>query len=305
VSRHASAEELAMLDLDGLKPRKAAKVRAHVAGCSRCTQLSSEMSAVPATLASVSYPAMPEQLTARIDTALATESANRLASAPATEAGRRDLPARSRRAPKRDRRQLPGLSVLATRLVAAGSAVIIVGVGGYEIASHVGGSASQTSASSSGSVAAPSAQAQQMTLGAEVRYGEPTSTKSVQTVDSDTNFTAANFAAQADAAVRGAKLRGTLGAQANTGPTPSSRANSSNGANTSSAPAETQLASCLDGLVGNQTVLLVDQAMYDGKPATIIVTAQTATRGSEVWAVGPACSASHPDVLDHITLART
>ena len=294
-----------MLDLDGLKPRKAAKVRAHMVGCSRCTQLSSEMSAVPATLASVSYPAMPEQLTARIDTALATESADRLASAPATEAGRRDLPARSRRAPKRDRWALPGLSVLATRLVAAGSAVIIVGIGGYEIASHVGSNAPQTSASSSGSVAAPSAQAQQMTLGAEVRYGEPTSTKSVQTVDSDTNFTAANFAAQADAAVRGAKLRGTLGAQANTGPAPSSRANSSSGANSSNAPAETQLASCLDGLVGNQTVVLVDQAMYDGKPATIIVTAQTATRGSEVWAVSPACSASHPDVLDHITLART
>ena len=294
-----------MLDLDGLKPRKAAKVRAHVAGCSRCTQLSSEMSAVPVALASVSYPAMPEQLTARIDTALATESANRLASAPATEASRGDLPARSRRAPKRDRWQLPGLSVLGTRLVAAGSAVIIVGVGGYEIASHVGGNAAQTSASSSGSVAAPRAQAQQMTLGAEVRYGEPTPTKSVQTVDSDTNFTATNFGAEADAAVRGAKLRGTLGAQANSGPAPSSRASSSNGANGSSTPAETQLTSCLDRLVGNQTVVLVDEALYEGKPATIIVTAQTAAHGSGVWAVGPACSASHPDVLEHLTLART
>ncbi len=66
-----------MLDLDGLKPRKAARVRTHVAGCSRCTQLTSQMSAVPTTLASVSYPAMPEQLTTRLDTALATESANR------------------------------------------------------------------------------------------------------------------------------------------------------------------------------------------------------------------------------------
>jgi hypothetical protein len=305
MSRHASAEELAMLDLDGLKPRKAAKVRAHLSGCSRCTELNSEMSAVPATLASVSYPAMSEQLTSRIDTALATESAQRLASAPASEAGRRDLPARSRRAPKRAAWQLPGFSVLGTRLVAAGSAVIIIGIGGFEIASHVGGNSPSTTASSSGSVAAPSAQAQQMTLGAEVRYGEPASTKSVRTVDSDTNFTAANFAAEADAAVRGAKLRGTLGAQANTGPAPTTRANSPSSASGGKTAPGTQLTGCLDGLVGNQTVLLVDQALYEGKPATIVVTAQTATRGSEVWAVGPACSASHPDVLQHTTLGRT
>jgi hypothetical protein len=57
--------------------------------------------------------------------------------------------------------------------------------------------------------------------------------------------------------------------------------------------------------VGNKTVLLVDQALYEGKPAMIIVTAQTATHRSDVWAVGPACSASHPDVLEHLTLART
>jgi hypothetical protein len=292
-----------MLDLDGLKPRKAAKVRTHVAGCSRCTQLTSQMSAVPTTLASVSYPAMPEQLTNRLDTALATESANRLASAPATEASRRDLPARSRRAPKRDGRKLPGFSVRATRLVAAGSAVVIVGIGGFAIASNVGGNA--PAASSSGSVAAPSAQAQMMTPGADVHYGEPTSTKSVQMVDSNTNFTKANFGAEADAAVRGAKLRGTLGGQANAGPAPTSRANSPNGASGSSAPGVSQQASCLDGVAGNRTVLLMDQAKFDGKPATIIVTAQTAAHDSEVWAVGPSCSASHPDVLDHLTLART
>ncbi len=295
-----------MLDLDGLKPRKAAKVRAHMVGCSRCTQLSSEMSAVPATLASVSYPAMPEQLTARIDTALATESANRLASAPASEAGRRDLPERSRRrVPRRDGRQLPGLSVLATRLVAAGSAVIIVGIGGYEIASHVGGTSTGTAASSSGSVAAPSAEAQMMTPGADIHYGEPAATKSVRMVKSDTDFTTADFGAEVAAAVQGAKLRGTLGAQANAGSAPTSRANSPSSASGGNAPGVSQPASCLDAVAGNRTVLLMDQANFEGKPATIIVTAQTATRASEVWAVGPACSASHPDVLDHLTLART
>ncbi len=293
-----------MLDLDGLKPRKAAKVRTHVAGCSRCTQLTSQMSAVPTTLASVSYPAMPEQLTSRLDTALATESANRLASAPASEASRRDLPARSRRAPKRDGWKLPGFSVRATRLVAAGSAVVIVGVGGFAIASNVGGSSPSTGASSSGSVAAPSAEAQMMTPGADIHYGEPAATKSVRMVDSDTNFTSSEFGAEVAAAVQGAKLRGTLGAQANAGPAPTTRANSSSRAGGTTGPGASQLSSCLDGLAGNQSVLLVDQAKYNGKPATIIVTAPTATRDSEVWAVGSTCSASHPDVLDHLTLGR-
>jgi anti-sigma factor ChrR (cupin superfamily) len=305
MSRHASAEELASLDLGGLKPRKAAKIRAHVAGCAQCTQLNSQMSALPATLASVSYPPMPANMSARVDNALAAESAHRLASAPASEAHRRDLPERSRRTRKpAGGWQLPGMSVLGTRLAAAAGALVIVGVGGYELASHAGGNVAGTSAASSGSAARPSVG--QMSAGPDVRYGEPTSTKSIRTVTSTTNFTAATLGTQAMAALQGAKLRGYLGAQATTSPAPTAHANSSNGGVTSSsAPGESQLASCLDGVAGNQPVALVEQANYQGHPATIIMTAQTATRPAEVWAVGPSCSASHPDVLDHVSVSRT
>jgi len=52
-------------------------------------------------------------------------------------------------------------------------------------------------------------------------------------------------------------------------------------------------------------VELVETATFEGQPATIIVTQQTATHSAEVWAVGAACSAAHPDVLDHQTLSRT
>jgi len=52
-------------------------------------------------------------------------------------------------------------------------------------------------------------------------------------------------------------------------------------------------------------VLLVEEAKYDGKPATIIVTAATGNHRAEVWAVGPSCTATHPDVLAHQSLART
>ena len=48
------------------------------------------------------------------------------------------------------------MSVLGTRLVAAAGALVIVGAGGYAIATNVSGNAGVTAASSSGSAAAPS-----------------------------------------------------------------------------------------------------------------------------------------------------
>jgi anti-sigma factor ChrR (cupin superfamily) len=308
MSRHASAEDLARLDLDALRPRKATKVRAHMAGCAQCTQLNSQLSAVPVTLASVSYPAMPEHLSARLDTALAGESAQRVASAPAAEAGRRDLPERSRHARHgRGGWRMPGMSVFATRIVTATGALVIVGVGGYEIASHTGhDQLSGTAASSSGAAAAPNAQVGQMSLGPSVRYGEPSAAKMITTVRAETNFTSATLRTQAIAAVHAARVRGAYGTKAATGPVPTASSGSAHSTATSAGvPNASQLSGCLDGIAGNQQVLLMEMAKFEGKPAMIIVTAQTATQEAEVWVVAPACSASHPDVLDHLRLSRT
>jgi hypothetical protein len=301
MSRHASAEELASLDLDGLRPRKAARVRAHLGSCVQCTQLNSEMSAVPAMLAGVSYPPMSANMSARIDTALAAESAQRLATEPASEAHRRDLPERSGK--RQGSWKLPGMSVLSTRLVAAAGALVIIGFGGYEIAAHAGSNVAGTSAASNGSATAPNVG--QMSLGPSVQYGEPTSTKSVNTVTSSTNFTSADLGTQAAAAALAAKDRGYVGARATTAPAPTTNANSSKSDAARGSPADSQLASCLDAVAGNQTVVLVEQAKFQDQPATIIMTAQSATSSAQVWAVSPSCSASHPDVLDHVTLSHT
>jgi len=298
-----------MLDLDALKPRRAAKVRSHVAVCTQCTSLNGQVSAVSTTLASVSsvsYPAMPESLSARLDTALASESAQRLASAPATEAGRRDLPQRSDRA-RHERRawKLPGMSVLATRLVAAAGALVIVGAGGYEIAANVSGTnTSGTTASSSGAAAMPRPQTSQLSVGPMVHYGYPASNKEIRVVSSDTNFEPAKLGSEAVAAVRAARLRDAAGFRAATNaPAASAGANASDkAAGTSSGSA---MAGCLDRIVGDQTVQLMEIARYAGKPAMIIVTAASAARAAEVWVVPPTCSGSHPDVLDHLTLSRT
>jgi hypothetical protein len=312
MTRHASAEDLASLDLDALRSRKAARIRHHVAGCVRCTQLSGQVAAVPATLASVSYPAMPASFATQLDTALASESASRLASAPATEAGRRDLPERRPRRPRGGRR-LPGISVLATRLVAGAAALVVIGVGSYQLAAHSGNSVGGTSASSAGSASVPSAR--QLSLGPTVQYGQASGTETVQTVRSSSNFTAADLGAQALGAVEAAKLQGANGAHpaaatpaatAAGGSAPTNSASSKSFRSNQAAPTSTSgLASCLDGLVGSQPVQLVEIAKFNGAPATIIVTKQTATRPAQVWAVGPDCSASHSDVKAHQTLSGT
>lgn len=301
--RHASAEDLAGLDLGALRPRKAARIRHHVAGCIKCTQISGQVSAVRMVLTTVTYPSMPESFATRLTTAIASESARRIADAPATEAGRRDLPERQPGG-WRGRRQLPGVSVLGTRLVAAAGALVVIGLGGYEIATHAGGGA--TTAASSGSATAPSASA--MTLGPTVQYGAGSSAKTVQTVNSATNFTASDLGPQALAAVQAAKSEGATGASGTThaaAPAPTAGGESANSSVRSQAAGPTSLADCLDRVVGSQPVQLVETAKFDGKPATIIVTTQSSTRPAEVWVVGAACSATNADVLAHQTLSRT
>jgi hypothetical protein len=307
VSRHVSAEDLASLDLDALKPRKAARVRTHVQTCVQCTQLSSQVGAVPSTLASVSvsYQAMPDSLAARLDAVIASESTQRLAAAPASEAGRRDLPQRSRRArPQRHGRQLPGLSVLGTRLVAAAGALVIVGAGGYEIATNVSGpSTSGTAATSSGAAAVPNPQTSQLSVGANVHYGASGQHKTIRTVSSNMNFEPSKLGPEAVAAVRAARLHGAVEFNGPAAPSASAGAGASD--KTTGASSTSTLAGCLDRIAGSQTVLLVEMANYAGRPATIIVTAASAAQKAEVWVVGPACSASRPDVLDHLGLSRT
>jgi hypothetical protein len=307
VSRHVSAEVLASLELDAVKPRKAARIRAHVSTCVQCTQLSSEVSAVPRMLASASasYEAMPESLTVRLNSAIATESAQRLAQAPASEAGRRDLPERSSRVrPERHGWQLPGLSVLATRLVAATGALVIVGVGGYEIATNaVGTSNSGTAASSGGAAVLPRSAAPQLSLGPAVHYGPSRASKAIRMVSSNMNFQPAKLAGEAIAAVAAARVHGAVGFNALGAPTATSGANGP--AKIPTASSAGAMTGCLDRIAGSQTVLLVEMARYSGRPAMIIVTAANASRSAQVWVVAPTCSGSHPDVLHHLRLSRT
>jgi hypothetical protein len=291
-----------MLSVGELRPRKAARIGSHLTGCDQCTQLSHQLDSVPAVLASAQYPPMPESVSIRIEATLAIESRQRLAAMPATEAGRGDLPARHRGRATRPGWHLPGVSVPASRLVAGAAALAIVASGSYAIASHTG-SGSSPSAGSAASPASP-AQVQQMNLGPDVTYGHPGALHTIHEVQSSADFAPASLRTQVADAVHAARTKGASAAKPTvSAPAPSqAQINSSSGSATPSFGPVARLAGCLNLIAATRTVLLLDIARFEHKPATIIVLAATASSPAEAWVVGSSCSASGKDVIAHAVL---
>jgi hypothetical protein len=322
MNRHATLDELARLGADDLRSRKAARIGRHLATCPSCTERNSQLSAIPALLSSVQFPEMSASLAVRIDSTLAAEAANRLAAEPATEAGRRDLPDRSARGRARRRLDRPRTGrpawrfpVPATRVLATAAAIIVVGFGGYAIATHAGVSSSGSSASSG--VASPPVSSQ-VSLGPPVTYRENDSSRTIQTVNASTNYQPATLADQAGAALSEARMEGmrsgsTRSYDTNLAPTSTANSNSTFGspATAAAGSAPSKLTGCIDRVIPpGQVVLLVERANFEGKPATILVTAPasvsgtTSSKETEIWALGEACSATNSDVLDHVKVAR-
>jgi len=317
VNRHASPDELARLGADDLKPRKAARIRQHLAACSQCTQLNSQLSAVPAVLSRLEFGPIPENLAARIESALVVEARLRLANEPSTEAGRRDLPTvrsarlgRQRYSRERAGWRLPGLSVAATRALATAGAIALIGGGGYEIASHAAAPTATTASSASGAAnaAVPGAAASQ-SVGAPVNYGRGSEARSIATVTSPTDFEPSTLRAQATAALKAARLEGVhsgppVHAQALENPSATSRSSGVRSVIGTTGLVGAKLAGCIGRFSPGHVVQLVENAKFKGKPATIIITSLPSGRSPEVWVVGESCSASHGDVLDHLKVAR-
>ena len=295
--KHPSASQLASLAVGELRPRKAAKMEAHVAHCEQCTRICQQLGAMRAMLASTSYPPMPDDLSARIGSAIRREAQQRMATMPATETGRRDLPARRQRTWADGGWHLPGLPFAATRLAAAASAVVIAAAGSYLVADNVGISVTSSTSSALAGAAAP---AQQMSLGPNVTYGQPGLLHTIRAVESHVNFVPAHLRAEAISAVHAAEdldafpaLQSASTAASLTGGVADPDPNS---------PSASRLAGCIGLLAPGQTVLVVDVARFQGKPASVIVTAATVVSEAEARVVGPSCSATTKDVLTQAAL---
>lgn len=285
---HLSDDDLASYIEGDLRPRKAAKVRSHLAGCTSCEGRVAALEAVPNLLASVHYRPIPERLSSRIEMALAAESSARVASTPASEAGRREIPDRAKLG-RHGRRAPRFTSPLALRTGAAVAAAVVIAGGSYALVSHTGSGSSPTSSSISGPPAS-SAQA-----GPSVSYRHGGHQASIKTVKSGTNYKSSTLASQAGRtiAVQRAASPGALHANGSMSTLGTSAAAP---ASRSSVPSSTsKLQGCVDRISGGKSVLLVDIARYMGHPATIIVVGTS--HQAEVYAVGSSCSSSVSDIL--------
>jgi hypothetical protein len=317
MSRHASTDDLASYAEGLLRHRRAAKIASHLAGCAQCSGVIQEIRQVSVTLASVTFSAMPTELSARIQLAIASESTVRVTSEPAGEASRRDLPVPGQRSPARRGLRIPRFSSPLTASIAAVGAAVILAGGGYEIATNLssGGTTAAGSSSSARHVPAasisgaasnagraPSASAPNATPANSVRYGPEITyqhggqNQTIDTVETGTNFSSgASFPTQAVATldqVRQSNLKYAGKALSKPGAYAGSEAHIN----------AKQLQGCIGKVAAGRDVQLVDIAQYRGKPATIVIVGGQDSSPATVYAVGGSCSASNADVLAHQNL---
>lgn len=303
MTRHVGAEALARYREGDLSGRRSSRIRAHLAGCPRCTALDEDLAGVSAMLANAPVPAMPEQVTARISAALTAEAAR-----PARlEAGQ---PGHSRHAsgrPSPGRRwRLPELlSPLAVRAGAFAAAAAVLAGGVYGAVQLAGG----PPATSAGSISSPAATGQRAAAGigpplTYTRAGHPAQFTPVST---GRDFQPGLLKSQ----VRGLLVRAAGPNQPASRPQATTThlgakrglpAGGTVGAPTFGGIAVGTLQGCVTRISAGRQVLLVDVDRYQGKPATIIVVAG-GTGGTRAWVVGPGCSRSASDVITQASLA--
>jgi hypothetical protein len=299
---HPDADTLAACREGLLGRRRSARIRAHLARCSRCASLDHELAAVTSLLASAPAPKIPDELAARLDTVLAAESAARArgespaadgipataggipatagattgaadgGSGPAGQAGPRPSRPRSTR-PARPWR------VTALRAASVTAALLVIAGGGYGVSRLLqGGNSAENPPVSGGSHSLPSAApgVHVPRHGGNSAPGPPGAglmipSGGVSLVHSGTDYQPGQLTAQAEAVL----ARGPA---------------QSGGQSTS--PVPTTLAGCVRLLAGLARPILADEASYGGQPATIIIRAPAGTRPGHVWVVVPGCSAA-------------
>ena len=297
---HADAETLAAFREELLSRRKAARVSAHLAACSRCAALDAQLAEVSALLTRAAAPPMPDALTARIQAAIAAEAATRAATAAdgavaagtaGASTGPRDGAARPSRRPGGPRR-----SWLALRVAAVTAAVVVVAGGGYGVARLLSGSPSLKTAAGTAAPAAnnaprsPSVPAGLRAPGSHAANGG--SVPGARVVSSGTDYRPGQLKVQVSAALE--KFGGNAMAGASPGPSGASRA----------AGAAPPTPACVSHVPGGTRAILVDQAHYQGRPATVIVVPGATSGTLRALVIAGDCTATTSHVLAIATVPR-
>jgi hypothetical protein len=277
--------------------RRRARIASHLAACERCTGLSDQLGEIPALLAAAPAPAMPDAVAQRLESVLAAQVAQRDSSErtvgdPAHHRAddRAHQGARHRARSPRPRRHWD-FRLVALRVLAPAAGVVVLAAGGYGLSRIAGGSTSSVAAGSEAASAASAASSARAGAAAPSSAGisrpqaaplEPAARFGV--VTSATNYQRATLPQQLKHELqRYARPAGSVQELA-PGPVKECVLRVTTGINPVS-------------------LVLVEEAYYQGQPANVIV----AARGDHdaAWVTTPTCSAGSDYVLDTTTLPGT
>jgi hypothetical protein len=268
---HLDTDVLAEFRAGLITGRRGTRIVAHLAVCDRCTALSDQLAEVSALLAAVPAPAMPDGVAHRLDTVLAAESSRREDSERARDGSSRDRATHARPAKHR------GMRLVTLRVLAPAAAIIVLAAGAYGL-TRIGGG--PTSSATSRSAAAPAAREPSAAPveGAASGAMEPAfkGSSGFSVITSGIDYQHATLRQQLE------QQKGALTGR-------------------SQAPSA-QLKACVRQVtsgVSPGTPVLVENAHYQGQPATVIVA--SSAHGYTAWVMAPGCSAA----LDMITLPGT
>jgi len=272
-----------------------------------------DLAGVAALLASAPAPAMPDQVTTRIQAALTAEAA-RMADAGSAghQPGQPRQPAgaararQSRHAAGRDsarRLRLPELrSPLALRALGTAAVAVVIAGGVYGLAQLAPSSQSNSTASGSSGAAGerlaagPNSPVLHYRSGGRLATFTPFST--------GTNFQRRQLTSQVSSELQNSRRSLPTSGTMNTNTRPKAEpAPAGAGLHGPSfgGIAVKNLQGCVTRIAAGGTVRLVDVARYQGKRATIIVVAGGAG-STRVFVVGPGCSASRSDLIAQASL---
>lgn len=322
---------------EGLPGRwRSARLRAHLARCSRCAAIDHDLARVTAALAAAPVPAMPDRVVTRLTDALAAEAAARsrdsapasstpssstpagaasqaptgaapAASAPAGHlgsSGAADESSPQRRVRTRRRLVLLRPATLGGAIVLAALAGVGYGLAqlNYQGGGSSAGSASGPEVGSGVPASGGSSSGQQPAYNGP---GDLVPTASFQLVHSGTDYQPGHLTAQVKAVLAAQKRASRPEAEPPSVTNGPEAGGPGKGSHSASPARLTQLQECVALITGGTTPSLVDGARYQGQPATIIVRSATSARTGQIWVAGPACSATSRDLLAHTTLTRT
>jgi hypothetical protein len=294
--------------------RRRARIASHLASCERCTGLSDQLGEIPALLAAVPAPAMPDAVAQRLENVLAAEVAQRDSSErtvgdPAHDRAhdpahdRADHRAHDRahqgarhraRSPRPHRHW--DFRLVALRVLAPAAGVLVLAAGGYGLSRIGGGSTSSVAAGSAASSAASAASRAQAGPAA-VPSSATTSRPEAAPLEPAARFGVVTSATDYRRATLPKQLKGELQRYARP-----AAGNEQSVQELAPGPVKECVLRVTAG-ISPVSLVLVEKAYYQGQPANVIV----AARGDHdaAWVTTPACSAGSDYVLDTTTLPGT